>query len=360
MKIGVISSYACVRAFNNYGALLQYYALQVYLRGRGHDVFWIRSILPQSSIHIFLRNLKNYRSLKLVYKFYKCHKSFIDFQKKFLKVSSREYKGNSDLMVNTPCADLYITGSDQVWGGMLKENYLCFVQDPLKKVAYAASFGRNHLDANQVNVVKPWIKKFKAISVREKSGVQLCESLFGVHAEHLLDPTLLIDASYYPTLNSHKVTNLLYCYFLNVKSDNEVRIEEIRDFARKLGLSLRIASCQYSEIFFKLQELDMPSPEQWLQNYRDAKYIVTNTFHGTVFSIVFRKQFVTILQSGKSSPQNDRLISLLSMLGLEDRIIMADQSFDITISKPIDWDRIEKILAHYREKTNIFFNAIGV
>lgn len=360
MRIGVISSYACVRAFNNYGALLQYYALQTYLRNRGHEVFWIRSILPQSHIHIFLRNLKNYRSLRLVYRFYKCHKSFIDFQNKFLKVSSREYKGNNDLVVNTPCADLYITGSDQVWGGMLEENYLCFVQDPLKKIAYAASFGRNHLDTIQVNIVKPWIKNFKAISVREKSGVQLCKKLFGVHAEHLLDPTLLIDASYYPILNPHKVENLLYCYFLNVKNYSEIRIEEIRDFARKFGLPLKIASCQYSEVYFKSQELDMPSPEQWLQNYFDANYIITNTFHGTVFSIIFHKQFGTILQSGESSPQNERLISLLSMLGLEDRIITTDRSLDKTILNPIDWDRIEKILARYREKTNIFFNAIGV
>ena len=360
MRIGVISSYACVRAFNNYGALLQYYALQTYLRNRGHDAFWIRSILPQSHIHIFLRNLKNYRSLRLVYKFYKCHKSFIDFQKKYLKVSSREYKGNNDLVMNTPCADLYITGSDQVWGGMLEENYLCFVQDPLKKIAYAASFGRNHLDTIQVNVVKPWIKNFKAISVREKSGVQLCKNLFGVHAEHLLDPTLLIDASYYPTQNSHKVENLLYCYFLNVKNNSEIRIEEIRNFARKLGLSLKIASCQYSEVYFNPYELDMPSPEQWLQNYCNAKYIITNTFHGTVFSIVFHKQFVTILQSGESSPQNDRLISLLSMLGLEDRIITSNQTLEMTISKPIYWDKVETILAQYREKTNIFFNARGI
>ena len=103
----------------------------------------------------------------------------------------------------------------------------------------------------------------------------------------------------------------------------------------------------------------MPTPEQWLQNYRDAKYIVTNTFHGTVFAIIFRKPFVTILQTGESSSQNGRMISLLSMLGLKDRIL-TDLPLEETISKPIDWKRVEKNLSQYREKTNNFFNTLGI
>lgn len=359
MKIGVISSYACVRTANNYGALLQYYALQEYLKDRGHDVFWIRSILLQSRFHIFLRHLKNYKNLRLIYGFYRCHKSFIDFQKKFLKVTSREYKGNDDLLVDCPPADFYITGSDQVWGATLKENYLRFVKDSSRKIAYAASFGRDYLEESHANIVMPWISEFKAVSVREISGVHICEKFLGRRAVHLLDPTLLIDASHYPTSNSCNNESLLYCYFLNVTNTNGIRIEEIRNLAKNLGISLKIASCQYSEIFFKREELVMPTPEQWLQNYRDAKYIVTNTFHGTVFAIIFRKPFVTILQTGDSSSQNGRMISLLSMLGLKERIL-TDLPLEETISKPIDWKRVEKDLSQYREKTDNFFNTLGI
>lgn len=361
MKIGVISSYACVHTANNYGALLQYYALQEYLKGRGHDVFWIRSILPQSRIRVFLRHLKNYKSFRLIRNFYKCHSGFLDFQKKFLNVSYREYKGNKDLLIDCPSADFYITGSDQVWGSTLKENYLRFVKDSSKKIAYAASFGCDSLEVNHAKVVMPWINEFKAISVREISGVNICEKFLGRRVVHLLDPTLLIDASHYPISSSScNTVDLLYCYFLNVTNVNDLKIKEIRNLARSLGISLRIASCQYSEIFFKREELVMPTPEQWLQNYRDAKYIITNTFHGTVFAIIFRKPFITIMQTGASSSQNGRIISLLSMLGLEDRILTDDLSLCEAMLRPINWERVEKDLSLYQEKTNIFFKTLGL
>ena len=359
MKIGVISSYACIRTANNYGALLQYYALQKYLMNRGHDVFWIRSILPQSHLRIFLRHIKNYKNLRLVHDFYKCHKTFIDFQKKFLKVTSREYKGNDDLSINCPFADFYITGSDQVWGSTLKENYLRFVKDSSKKIAYAASFGHDHLNENHARIVMPWIREFKAVSVREISGVHNCKKYWGGVVEHLLDPTLLIDSLLYPISNRASREDLLFCYFLNVVNTSTIRIDEIRELAKDLGILLKIASCQYSEVFFKQNELIMPSPEQWLQNYHDAKYIITNTFHGTVFAIIFRKPFVTILQDGESSAQNGRMISLLTMLGLKDRIL-TDQSLYTTISKPIDWLRIEEKLCLYRKKTDNFFSTLGI
>ena len=359
MKIGVISSYACIRTANNYGALLQYYALQKYLKKRGHDVFWIRSIIPQSRIHIFLRHLKNYRNPVFIYKFYRCHKSFLDFQKKFLNVTSKEYKGNIDLSIDCPPADFYITGSDQVWGGTLKENYLCFVKDSSKKIAYAVSFGRDNLDESHASIVMPWINEFKAISVRESSGVNICKKLLGRNVEHLLDPTLLIKASLYPSSSSSSTSSLLYCYFLNIFGTEEIKINEIRMLSKKLAIPLKIAACQYSEIFFQREELVMPTPEQWLQNYRDAKYIVTNTFHGTVFAIIFHKPFVTILQSGASSSQNGRMISLLTMLELSDRIL-TDLPLEETISKPIKWENVEKILDLYRKKTDNFFSTLGI
>lgn len=319
MKIGVISSYACVRSANNYGALLQYFALQCYLRNRGHEPYWIKSILPQSSLRLLARHIKNYRSPRLVGAFYKCHQTFEDFQSRYLSVTEREYHGNADLSTDCPPADFYITGSDQVWGADLKENYLRFVADSHRKIAYAASFGRDRIDSAQMATIAPWIQDFAYVSVREASGVDICRSM-GVEAQHLLDPTLLIDADAYPGKELSGKKNLLTCYFLNVTDTQSIRLDEIRKYAADENLRLSIASCQYSERFFDKSELVMPSPEEWLRNYRDAKCVVTNTFHGTVFAIIFRKPFVTILQSGASSKQNTRMLSLLEMFGLEERI----------------------------------------
>ena len=141
---------------------------------RGHDVFWIRSILPQSHLRIFLRHIKNYKNLRLVHDFYKCHKTFIDFQKKFLKVTSSEYIVYEVLSINCPFADFYITGSDQVWGSTLKENYLRFVKDSSKKIAYAASFGHDHLNLNDSSNFFPLITYIKAVSVTKLYACHKC------------------------------------------------------------------------------------------------------------------------------------------------------------------------------------------
>ena len=359
MKIGVISSYACVQVSNNYGALLQYFVLQCYLLRRGHEPYWIRSVLPQSSLRLFARHMKNYRSLRLVGAFYKCHKAFEDFQRHYLSVSYREYHGNDDLCKDCPQADFYITGSDQVWGADLKENYLRFVTDHKKKIAYAASFGRDQIDSIQMTTITPWIRDFAHVSVREASGVDICRSM-GVDALHLLDPTLLIDADAYPREKSSGRKNFLACYFLNVTDIRSIRLDEIRKYAVDEELESLIMSCQYSECFFNKSELAMPSPEEWLRNYHDAKCIVTNTFHGTVFAIIFRKPFVTILQSGASSKQNTRILSLLEMFGLQERNWGGDSELADVMVKPINWLDVESRLEAYRRNTDRFFQNIGL
>ena len=121
MKIGVISSYACIKAANNYGALLQYFALQEYLKRRGHEVFWIRSVLPHSGMRVFLRHVKHYRRLPLLLRYYECHRKFFDFIGHYLNLSISAYRSVGELARNCPFADAYVAGSDQVWGGTAGE-----------------------------------------------------------------------------------------------------------------------------------------------------------------------------------------------------------------------------------------------
>ena len=214
MEIAVISSYACIHTSNNYGALLQYYALQQYLKSRGHDVYWIRSIIPQSNLRIILRHIKNYRDLGLIRKYYRCRSSFRDFVEQHLNVTPKIYIGNIDLSNQVPEADFYITGSDQVWGGELKENYLLFVRESCKKIAYAASFGRDKISQAQIEVITPWIKDIPNVSVRESTGVGICKEM-GVDAVHLLDPTLLIDAQLYPVTEGIRSDRIFVIFLMS-------------------------------------------------------------------------------------------------------------------------------------------------
>lgn len=359
MKIGVISSYAYIKTVNNYGALLQYFALQQYLQRRGHEAFWIKSLLPHSKLRVVLRHVKNYRSLRLLWHYYQCHGGFMRFVDRHLRTTPREYVGNAALLKDGPAADWYITGSDQVWGGNLKENYLRFVPDSSRKIAYAASFGRDRLVDDIRKEITPWVREFRAVSVREASGVDICEEM-GVKARHLLDPTLLISSADYPAQEPADKKPRLFCYFINVSSAQYLRIEELKALTARRGLDLKISACPYSEVHFERTHLVFPSPEEWLGYYKTAEMIVTNTFHGTVFAIIYHRPFVTILQSGWSSQQNTRFLSLFKSLGLTDRIAAPGDDIEEVMNRPIDWERVEENIRALRLHTDAFFEELGL
>lgn len=356
-RIAIISSFAWIKVANNYGALLQYYALQQYLYNKGHYAFWIRYVLPTNTI----RTLKNIikmvlKSPSVALNTYLCHRSFLKYCKEYLNLSKDKYTECS-LDESYPLADYYITGSDQVWGGTIPANYLCFVKDNHKKIAYAASFGRTDIDKKQLEIVAPWIKAFNHISVRESSGVEICKSI-GCTAEHLLDPTLLIDSNKYPHTRRMVNNSYLFAYFLNVKNLDDIQWQSILDYSEQKGIELKVCAVQGAQFMFSKKFLVLPSPIEWLTYYRDAELIFTNTFHGTVFAIIHHRPFVCILQSGNSAKQNTRMTSLLTIFGLCDRICDgSSQVFDIAL-KPIDWNYVDKVLQEWRLRTDNFFKFI--
>ena len=359
MKIGVISSYACIKAANNYGAVLQYFALQEYLKRRGHEVFWIRSVLSHSGVRIFLRHVKHYRSLPLLLRYYECHKTFFDFIGRYLNLSPSIYRKVSELARNCPSADVYVAGSDQVWGGIQPENYLRFVSENNKKIAYAASFGSKRLTPLQLATIPQWIREFRAVSVRESSGVEICRQM-GVYAVHLLDPTLLLDAADYPAADSGLPEGGMFCYLINLNNLDDVCFDAIEEYAATNGLPLKVVSCQYSEVFFNRKYLLWPSPQQWLGCYKAARCIVTNTFHGTVFALVYHKPFVAILQGGAYSTQNERIISLLETFNLQHRILRSKQQLGELLETSIDWAGFEVRKSEMKEKTDAFFRSVSL
>ena len=357
-KIAVISSFGFIKIANNYGALLQYYALQQYLYNKGHYVFWIRYLLNTSKfvmVKMGVKQLLKNPILSICSLF--CHKSFLNFCHDYLNLSNDSYSLKK-LNDTYPLADYYITGSDQVWGGVDPANYLTFVDNDDKKIAYAASFGKDYIESIQSETIRPWIKSFKHISVREKSGVDICNSL-GVSAVHLLDPTFLISVDRYPHLNDKKYkANFIFCYFLNFESTKSIRWDEIKNFAHGKEMTLKVCAVQGTQYKFKFKNLVFPSPIEWLTYYRDAEFIITNTFHGTVFAIIHHKPFVCILQTGSSAKQNTRLISLLSMLNLSDRVLNSTNTFELIFNKIIDWEYVEQILDEWRKKTDDFFEFL--
>lgn len=356
-RIAIISSFAWIKVANNYGALLQYYALQQYLYNKGHYAFWIRYVLPTNTISTLKNIIKMVlKSPSVALNTYLCHRSFLKYCKEYLNLSEDKYTEHS-LDETYPHADYYITGSDQVWGGTIPANYLCFVKDNHKKIAYAASFGRADIDKEQLEFVAPWIKSFSHISVRESSGMDICESI-GCKAEHLLDPTLLIDSNKYPHTNRIVKGNYIFAYFLNIRKLDDIQWQSIVDYSDLKRMEIKVCAVQGSQYQFSKKYLVYPSPVEWLTYYRDAELIITNTFHGTVFAIIHHKPFVCILQSGGSAKQNTRMISLLNMFDLSNRVLESDICIEDVAKEAINWRHVDDILSKWRNKTDDFFKFL--
>lgn len=344
-KICIISAYAYIDQHLNYGSMFQYFALQKQLESMGCEPYWLRYTLPSDN---------HDNKFKLLIKkclFYKINKrtscalkKMHDFVEKNCSLSNNIYSDFEELKNNCPEADIYLTGSDQVWGGELKANYLLFVPDSAPKISYAASFGKAEISPEKADKIKPWLDRFNFISVREKSAVDICRQM-GINAELVLDPTLFLNMSNYPaeSIGKNHPERYIFGYFLNVKDKNSLPIEKIEKTFRNNGQEVICAGgVSAIERFYPRVKVGYYSPQEWLGMYRDADGIVTNTFHGVVFSLIFRKQFVVFLQKGFSEKQNERIMSVLKLFDLTDRIYDEDCDLYDKMSQHINWDSIEK------------------
>ena len=220
--------------------------------------------------------------------------------------------------------DVFVVGSDQVWRPAYSNLYQCFLQFAenwdVKRIAYAASFGTDEKEytSEQIAVCKSLIKKFDAVSVREDSGVTLCEDYFGVCAQHVLDPTLLLDKEDYISLVEASGIDTsggdLFVYMLDPLSEKTAIVEDIAAEKHLTPFTVK-AKSDYN--YAPLEDRIQPPVEQWLRGFMDAKFVVTDSFHGSVFSILFNKPFIVI---GNAERGLSRFTSLLHSFGLGDRL----------------------------------------
>ena len=236
---------------------------------------------------------------------------------------------------------------------------MTFVGDDTRKIAYAVSFGKDELPAEHADTIRPWVGKFDKISVREKSGVDICYNLCRKSAVHVPDPTLLIDKEKYPAADVGQA-DYLFCYFIHLNIGNSVRLDDLIGYAQSVDKELFISAASGSENHIPADYLVYPSPEEWLGYYKHAGAIVTNTFHGTLFSIIFECPFLCMLQNGDSSRQNCRILSLLSSLGLQDRILDPADSIAARMHVPINWTEVKRKIADLRQDTDAFFGSFDL
>ena len=352
MRIGIVTQ----PLLGNYGGILQNYALQQTLIRLGHTPLTIDYVMTNSAWRYFRHSLK-YKLRKLQGKLrsnevpptrLRVRNQVMDgFVKQHIHTTSSVTKYTSEV-ISRHNFEAIVVGSDQVWrpkyNDSLEDMYLKFAKDyNIKRIAYAASFGVDRWEYNAVQTThcKALAKRFDAISVREQSGERLCSERLGVEATTVLDPTLLLDATDYGALCCDIPTpkeKFLAVYLL--KSHNKQQVEAnhrfVEQIAQQRGLKIK---------YFTADTADGISIEEWLATFRDAEMVITESFHGTVFSILNHREFITL---GNASRGMARLKTLLGALGIADRLV-SPQDYNPEEITPIDYTEVDKRIADLRQ-----------
>lgn len=372
MKIGILT----LPLNSNYGGVLQAYALQTVLKRMGHDVLevelkknlrWQYPPLWKIPLSFGKRFLFKYivrrKNQKILLERYerKIYPLLVHDILAFISKYIKQFKVDKFIDCKGKF-DAWICGSDQIWRykyyplfeGDIANVYLKFLgDDSCKRIAYAASFGTDNWEypAKETAECKNWIQKFDTVSVRENTGVKLCSTYYDIKAKHVLDPTMLLSKEDYVALieksDVPKSKGNLFCYILD-NTDEKMNVVKNIEKQRHLSSFFMNGDCgNWTE---DLEKRIQPPVESWLRAFYDSEFIVTDSFHACVFSILFHKQFLVI---GNKERGLARIYSLLSMFGLEDRLT-SDTGLDINRMKTIDYDRVDEILAKHREESRTF------
>lgn len=348
---------------HNYGGLMQAWALQQILKRLGYDVVTIdRQWNKKSALYLFVRLA--YRAIsKIIGKrkapilIEKAEPIIFEYTRSFMAdhiVMSEPVYSTSELLQHFDKAkyNAVIVGSDQTWrpkySPCIENFYLDFLKENrLKKVAYASSFGVDEWEYSpvQTKTCAELARLFDAVSVREDSGVDLCKKYLGIEAEHVLDPTLLLTKEDYRKLIGEEKLSQnhsgIYTYILDKTSDKEKFIHKIAD-----QLNESVFNCQAKTKLADSKSIEdciMPDPKDWLAGFANAKYVITDSFHGMVYAITFNKPFVVI---GNKARGVARFTSLLQKLDLSERLIF-DLKADYDFKGNINWDNVETLKKSY-------------
>lgn len=370
MRIGILT----LPLHNNYGGILQAYALVRALENMGHEVYLIDTRFKKKTT--FLKSLK--ATIKQLVK-PNPNKKKVDFSQeirdKTFKLYIKQFIDNQFKHITEPFVNpstmgkeikkyklnAVIVGSDQIWNPKYYKHieiaYCSFLDDKnVLKISYAPSFGVDtwKYSPEQEKVCKDLIQKFDAVSVRENTGAELCEKHFDIKATWVLDPTMLLATKEYMQLipkSSNLQTGKLFTYVLDKNEDKNMIISHVMKIKNLQEVELETIE-GYGDI--PLEWGTKSTVENWIRNFNEADFVVTDSFHGTVFSILFNKPFFSVINFKRGAT---RFHSLLNHLGLEDRLLgsFSDLSNE-KIEKDINWSEVNHKLEIFKEESLDFLS----
>ncbi len=336
--------------YANFGSALQAYALQSQLKALGY-----------APVLIDYRNRKygtvsasRERLAYLLGKLFPARFAypFIRFRKEKLTLSHL-VQDESRLPSVVRSFDAVVCGSDQIWApSVLNPVYLLeFVPDDIPKISYAASVGLDDIPDEQTELYRRALSRFAKVSVREKMGAALLERKCGITAQTVLDPTLLVDAAQWTALEAKRRNSepYVFCYFLNKDHAYE---RAVRQYARACGLTIVGCSANPADASW----MDMPSPKagpcEFLSLIHHATCVFTDSYHGTIFSLLYHKPFVTFERFLPTDAlcQNSRIIQLADAFGIGSRIVRVTEDTELVIAD-YDYEVFERTLEGLRKQS---------
>lgn len=348
-KVGIMTFHWAA----NYGAVLQAWALQEFINDEGYKaeiINYVPSNLKNSLHRCFMT--KSMNTMKVRYKEYKKEQLIKEFRKIHLCCSSIEYSSKNQLKDNPPQYDFYISGSDQIWNpyftmggqkGVTLSYYLDFVPEGKRRISFSSSFGCKSLPENVGRTILPELKKYYALSTREAEGVDILRNL-GLDAVNTADPTFLLRSSDYEKLipNKSSRSENLYVYILHGQRKH---VEELIEYV-KAQKELQV--CDADELVV----------EDWLKHIREASFVITNSFHCTVFCLLFHTPFFVVDVQGQD--MSSRITTLLKTIGLEDRFLRLPVSIAETRCdsiSDISWDDIDRRIDAVRQNAKDYLRT---
>lgn len=351
----------------NFGSMLQTYATQKSIERLGYDaevldfvpegMTFFRACWPKNDVPPMVKLIK-------LLPLFICNVIQFGTVKRFVRQSVRlspgRYSCYRDILDDIPVADVYVSGSDQVWNTQnnnpkddLKAYYLGFVPEGKRRVAYAGSFGKNEFTAEESAIIREYLAGYDAISVREDDGLEILKRHGIRGGVQVVDPTMLLTAGEWLAFAGKKAPAPGFVFVYNLNR-NPLLKHLAREISRKYGLKIVNFADSFDFIPGAGNRL-FNTAADFINHIANARLVLTDSFHGTAFAINFRKQFIAV----KAPRYNSRLESILRLTGLESRMVSSVEEGLTAYGDRIDYGTVTPVVeAARRASSGYLKNAL--
>lgn len=362
-KVGIITfhnSYNC-------GSMLETYAIHKYLEKCKveNEIIDFSSDGQKEMYAVFSKNnsVKNILKNIIIFPHYKQIKNnnnkYEEFKQKYFKLSRKKYSERDKIDDNY---DIVIAGSDQIWNTTIpdtSDNYFLSWQTNGKKIAYAPSFGAKKIKKDNDNYKKycDYLNNFDALSIRENNGKKWIKDMINKDIPVLIDPTLLLNSDDYDAISDDRCNiNEKYIFFYCPEFNSDI-CKFVKNISEKYNLKVVAWSTKnYYKKFINRFGFKLPlyeSPSVYLSLIKNAELVITTSFHGTIFSTIFKKKFYTIKNGGMYG-SDDRVLTLLEQLHLMERLIPYEYDEKIDYMSQVDYEEYNNELPKLQRKAEKF------